>query len=184
MDKPTDKQPRKYALVVFAGFSVMLTTCAFIVSYGVYRSLYKQWTEAKGTPFTGSSTALINLVDILAIALMSTGGPFAMHWSKIYLPQAVVITGGWVFVIAYILSGFGKALWHFALAQGVILGIRTCLAYVPTLVSIAGYAVPVSQSSTSKFGSRRKASDEEAAGSKRPWSTTAPHAQNDSSRNV
>ncbi|KAL4988771.1 major facilitator superfamily domain-containing protein [Aspergillus falconensis] len=123
----------KYALVVTAGFSVMFTTCAFVFSYGVYQSLYEEMAEAEGTPFTGSSTALINLVGILAVALMSMGGPFAMHWSKIYSPQAVIIAGGWVFGIAYILSSFGQALWHFALTQGVLLGIGTCLAYVPTM---------------------------------------------------
>ncbi|KAL4977980.1 major facilitator superfamily domain-containing protein [Aspergillus desertorum] len=124
---------RKYALVVTAGFSVMFTTCAFIFSYGVYQSLYEEMAEAEGTPFSGSSTALINLVGILAIALMSMGGPFAIHWSKIHSPPAVIVAGGWLFGVAYILSSFGQALWHFALTQGVLLGIGTCLAYVPTM---------------------------------------------------
>ncbi|OJJ06987.1 hypothetical protein ASPVEDRAFT_33241 [Aspergillus versicolor CBS 583.65] len=128
-----DHPTRQYALVVFAGFSVMFTTCAFVFSYGVYQSLYEEMARAEGTPFTGSSTALINLVGILAIALMSMGGPFAMHWSKIYSPQAVIIAGGWIFGIAYILSSFGRALWHFALTQGVLLGIGTSLSYVPTM---------------------------------------------------
>ncbi|KAL2859679.1 major facilitator superfamily domain-containing protein [Aspergillus pseudodeflectus] len=122
-----------YARVVIAGFLVMSTTCAFIFSYGVYQSLYEEMARVDDTPFTGSSTALINLVGILAIALMSMGGPFAMHWAKIYSPQAVIVAGGWVFGIAYILSSFGKALWHFALTQGMLLGIGTCLAYVPTM---------------------------------------------------
>lgn len=111
----------------------MFTTCAFVFSYGVYQSLYEEMARTEGTPFTGSSTALINLVGILAIALMSMGGPFAMHWSKIYSPQAVIIAGGWIFGIAYILSSFGRALWHFALTQGVLLGIGTSLSYVPTM---------------------------------------------------
>ncbi|KAI9374490.1 major facilitator superfamily domain-containing protein [Aspergillus egyptiacus] len=123
----------KYALVVIAGFLVMFITCAFIFAYGVFQSLYEEMARVENTPFTGSSTALINLVGILAIALMSMGGPLAMHWVKIYSPQAVIIAGGWVFGIAYILSSFGKALWHFALTQGVLLGIGTCLAYVPTM---------------------------------------------------
>ncbi|KAL4917996.1 major facilitator superfamily domain-containing protein [Aspergillus aurantiobrunneus] len=123
----------KYVLVVTAGFLVMSTTCAFIFSYGVYQSLYEEMARVEATPFTGTSTALINLVGILAIALMSMGGPFAMHWSKTYSPQAVIIAGGWVFGIAYILSSFATALWHFALTQGVLLGIGTCLAYVPTM---------------------------------------------------
>lgn len=111
----------------------MFTTCAFIFSYGVYQSLYEEMASTEGTPFTGSSTALINLVGILAIALMSMGGPFAMHWSKIYSPQAVIIAGGWIFGIAYILSSFGKSLWHFALTQGALLGIGASLSYVPTM---------------------------------------------------
>ncbi|KAL4926032.1 major facilitator superfamily domain-containing protein [Aspergillus undulatus] len=57
----------------------MFTTCAFIFSYGVYQSLYEEMAAASNTPFTGSSTALLNLVGILAIALMSMGGPFALR---------------------------------------------------------------------------------------------------------
>lgn len=114
-------EPRQYTLVVAVGFSVMFTTCAFInFSYGVYQSLHEEMAAAQDNPFTGSSTALINLVGILAIALMSMAGPLAMHWSKIYSPQAGIIIGGWVFEIAYILSIFGTALGHFAMTQGVI----------------------------------------------------------------
>ncbi|PWY75486.1 MFS general substrate transporter [Aspergillus heteromorphus CBS 117.55] len=111
----------------------MITTCAFVFSFGVYQSLYEEMASEQGTPFTGSSTALIDLIGTLAIALMSMAGPFAMSWAKLFSPQAVIIAGGWVFGIAYILASFSKALWHFALTQGLLLGIGCCMAYVPTM---------------------------------------------------
>ncbi|PWY66790.1 MFS general substrate transporter [Aspergillus sclerotioniger CBS 115572] len=122
-----------YVSVVAAGFVVMITTCAFVFSFGVYQSLYEEMAREPNTPFTGSTTALIDLIGTLAIALMSMAGPFAMSWAKLFSPQAVIIAGGWVFGIAYILASFSKELWHFALTQGLLLGIGTCMAYVPTM---------------------------------------------------
>lgn len=124
---------RRYVMVVAAGFLVMLTTCALIFTFGVWQSLYEEMAAQANTPFTGTSTALINLIGTLAIALMSMGGPFTMVWAKLYSPQAVIIVGGWVFGIAFILASFSKQLWHFTLTQGVLLGIGTCMAYVPTM---------------------------------------------------
>lgn len=119
--------------MVASGFLVMFTTCALIFTFGVWQSLYEEMAREANTPFTGASTALINLIGTLAIALMSMGGPFTMVWAKLYSPQMVIIAGGWVFGIAFILASFSKQLWHFALTQGVLLGIGTCLSYVPTM---------------------------------------------------
>ena len=111
----------------------MFTTCALIFTFGVWQSLYEEMAAQPNTPFTGTSTALINLIGTLAIALMSMGGPFTMIWAKLYSPQAVIIAGGWIFGIAFILASFSKALWHFTLTQGVLLGVGTCMSYVPTM---------------------------------------------------
>ncbi|KAL4862306.1 hypothetical protein BDV12DRAFT_190502 [Aspergillus spectabilis] len=95
---------RQYVLVVAAGFLVI-----------VYQSLYDEMARVEDTPFTGKSTALINLVGILAVGLMSMGGSFAIHWARTYSSQAVIIAGGWVFCIA------------------CLTGIGTCLTYAPTM---------------------------------------------------
>ncbi|OJJ30974.1 hypothetical protein ASPWEDRAFT_119165 [Aspergillus wentii DTO 134E9] len=126
-------KPLQYASIVFSGFMVMFTTCALIFTFGVWQSLYEEMAQHENTPFTGSSTALINLIGTLAIALMSMGGPFTMVWAKLFCPQVVIVAGGWVFGIAFILASFSKQLWHFTLTQGVLLGIGTCMAYVPTM---------------------------------------------------
>ena len=120
-------------MIVAAGLAVMLTTCSFVFAYGVYQALYTEMAMEKGTPFTGSTTAQINLIGTLAIAVMSLGGPFAMAWSKQFSPQVVIVAGGWVFGAAYVLASFGQQLWHFALTQGLLLGVGTSLAYVPTM---------------------------------------------------
>ncbi|KAF9886784.1 hypothetical protein FE257_011161 [Aspergillus nanangensis] len=121
--------------VVASGALVMFTTCAFVFTYGVYQSLYEEMAKdpTTTTPFTGASTAQIGLIGTLAIAIMSMGGPFAMLWSKLYSPQLVIIAGGWICGLALILASFGRHLWHFTLTQGVLLGVGTCLAYVPTM---------------------------------------------------
>ncbi|GIK05511.1 hypothetical protein Aspvir_009624 [Aspergillus viridinutans] len=122
-----------HVMIVCAGFAVMFTTCAFIFAFGVYQALYEEMAQEAHSPFVGQSTALIGLIGTLAIALMSMGGPLAMTWAKLWSPQAVIVAGGWVFGIAYILAGFSQRLWHFALTQGVLLGIGTSMAYVPTM---------------------------------------------------
>ncbi|RAK81213.1 MFS general substrate transporter [Aspergillus fijiensis CBS 313.89] len=122
-----------YVAIVAAGCLIMMTTCSFVFAFGVYQSLYEEMAAQPNTPFTGASTALIDLIGTLAIALMSMAGPYATAWSKQYSPQAVIIAGGWVFGVAYILASFSRALWHFALTQGLLLGVGCCLAYVPTM---------------------------------------------------
>ncbi|KAL5355629.1 major facilitator superfamily domain-containing protein [Aspergillus floccosus] len=124
---------RRQVMVVASGALVMFTTCAFVFTFGVYQSLYEEMAKESNTPFTGASTARIGLIGTLAIALMSMGGPFAMLWAKLYSPQFVIIAGGWICGIALILASFGKQLWHFTLTQGILLGIGTCLSYVPTM---------------------------------------------------
>jgi MFS family permease len=111
----------------------MFTTCAQVFTYGVYQALYEEMAKEPDTPFTGSSSALISLIGTLAVSLMSMGGPFAMIWSKLYSPSLVIVGGGVIFGIAYILASFGKQLWQFTITQGLLLGIGTCLSYVPTM---------------------------------------------------
>ncbi|GFG08442.1 hypothetical protein IFM61392_05370 [Aspergillus lentulus] len=122
-----------HVMIVCAGFAVMFTTCAFIFAFGVYQALYEEMAQEAHSPFVGQSTARIGLIGTLAIALMSMGGPLAMSCAKLWSPQAVIVAGGWVFGIAYILASFSQRLWHFELTQGVLLGIGTSMAYVPTM---------------------------------------------------
>jgi MFS family permease len=118
-------------LVVAAGFVVLSMTCSIIFGYGVFQALYEDMAKQPDNPFTGTSTAIIGLIGILAIALMSMGGPFAILWSKIYSPQAIISAGGVIFGIAFILASFSEHVWQFALTQGILAGIGTCLSYVP-----------------------------------------------------
>jgi MFS family permease len=106
-------------------------TCSLIFTFGVYQALYEDMAKQPGNPFTGSSTALIGLVGILAIALMTMGGPFVILWAKLYSPPTVISAGGVVFGVAFVLASFGRHLWHFALTQGILAGIGTSMAYVP-----------------------------------------------------
>ncbi|KAH8817147.1 MFS transporter, MCP family, solute carrier family 16, member 7 [Xylogone sp. PMI_703] len=130
-----DNRPQlsKYypVFVVASGFTVTSMTCSIIFAFGVYQALYEEMAKQPSNPFTGTSTALIGLVGILAIALMTIGGPFVLLWSKIYSPQIVISAGGVVFGIAFILASFSQYLWQFALTQGVLAGLGTSMSYVP-----------------------------------------------------
>lgn len=118
-------------LVVAGGFTVTSMMCSIIFGFGVYQALYEDMAKQPSNPFTGTSTALISLIGILAIALMTIGGPFVLLWSKIYSPQLIISSGGLLFGIAFILASFSQYLWQFALTQGLLAGIGTSMAYVP-----------------------------------------------------
>jgi len=89
--------------------------------------------QQPSTPFTGASPAQIDLIGTLSISLMTIGAPFAVGWCKLFSPQAVVFAGGLIFGLAHIVASFGTRLWHFELTQGLVLGIGTCLAYMPAV---------------------------------------------------
>lgn len=84
-------------------------------------------------PFTGAIPAQIDLIGTLAVSFMSIGAPFTSAWAKQFSPRLIVTIGGITFGLACILASFGQRLWHFQLSQGLLLGIGTCLAYMPTV---------------------------------------------------
>lgn len=111
----------------------MFMTCALIFAYGVYQAIYEAMAKDTSTPFTGTSSAIISLIGTLSIALMSMGGPFVMTWAKLYGAQRVIMAGGIVLGLGCILASLSERVWEFALTQGLLVGIGTCMAYVPTM---------------------------------------------------
>lgn len=120
-------------MIVAAGFITMFMTCAIIFAYGVYQAIYEEMAKEPNTPFTGTSSSVISLIGTLSIAIMSMGGPFVMTWAKLYGPQPVIMAGGVVFGLGCILASLSERVWEFALTQGLLVGMGTCMAYVPTM---------------------------------------------------
>jgi hypothetical protein len=108
---------------------VVFTCCGLNFAFGVYQALYESLSHEPGSPFEGASSAQIDLIGTLSVALMTIGAPFTVAWSKLFSPQLVTFCGGLVFGLALILASFGTKLWHFTLTQGLLLGIGTCLSY-------------------------------------------------------
>lgn len=120
-------------MTLIAAFMINFTACGILFGFGIYQTLYEAMATDEDTPFTGASSAKISLIGTLSISLMTIGAPFAVAWAKHFSPQVVVCAGGLLFGLANILASFGKALWHFQLAQGLLLGIGTCLSYMPSM---------------------------------------------------
>lgn len=120
-------------MIVAAGFITMFMTCAIIFAYGVYQAIYEEMAKEPSTPFTGTSSSIISLIGTLSIAIMSMGGPFVMTWAKLYGPQPVIMAGGVVFGLGCILASLSEYVWEFSLTQGLLVGMGTCMAYVPTM---------------------------------------------------
>lgn len=123
----------RQTLVVAAGFITMFMTCALIFSYGVYQAIYEEMAQTPNTPFTNTSSSIISLIGTVSMAVMSLGGPFIITWAKLYGPQTVIMAGGLVFGLGCILASLSTQVWQFALTQGVLVGLGTCMAYVPTM---------------------------------------------------
>lgn len=70
---------------------------------------------------------------------MTIFAPFASGWSKAFSPRIVTFAGALLFSLGNILASFGTKLWHFTLCQGVILGLGTCMSYIPAVTVAPGW---------------------------------------------
>jgi MFS family permease len=104
-------------------------------AFGIYQELY----ESMNGPFENASPAAIDLIGTLSVSLMTIGAPFASGWTKAYSPRTVTLLGGSVLAVGNILASFGQKLWHFILAQGLVVGIGTCLSYIPAVTVAPGW---------------------------------------------
>ncbi|KAL6918503.1 hypothetical protein FSST1_009998 [Fusarium sambucinum] len=91
-------------------------------------------SKEPGNPFTGASSAEITLIGSIAASSMKLGAPYVVSWTKYFRPSAVVCTGGILYGIASVLASFGTSLWHLQLTQGLLIGIATCLSFMPSMV--------------------------------------------------
>ncbi|KAJ5243394.1 Major facilitator superfamily domain general substrate transporter [Penicillium citrinum] len=141
MDRPLEpilttdnrRQTRQPILVLIASTALVFTGCGINFTFGVYQELYDSMSKLPNTPFTGASPAQIDLIGTLSIALMTIGAPFTTAWTKQYSPRAVVWSGGIIYSLALLLASFSQTLWQFILTQGLLLGIGTCMAYMPSV---------------------------------------------------
>ncbi|KAM9884217.1 MFS monocarboxylate [Verticillium dahliae] len=123
----------KYVTVILAAFMINSTACGILFGFGVYQEHYETMVLQEGSPFTGASSATIDLIGTLSASLMTITAPFVMAWVKYFKPQYGLWAGGILFGVASVLANFGKVLWHFQLAQGLLLGIATGLSLVPSM---------------------------------------------------
>jgi MFS family permease len=112
---------------------VIFTGCGINFSFGVYQELYDTMSKDPNTPFTGATPAQIDLIGTLSIALMNIGAPIATAWTKHYSPRTVTWACGVIFPVALLLASYSQALWQFILTQGLLLGVGTCLGYMPAV---------------------------------------------------
>ena len=109
--------------------------CRLLFSFGIYQSLYEDMSRKENNPFTGASSAEISLIGSIAAAFMKLGAPYVVAWCKYLSPQRVVFVGGLIYGVASVLASFGQALWHFQLTQGLLIGIGTCLSFMPSMAA-------------------------------------------------
>ncbi|EXK85565.1 hypothetical protein FOQG_10361 [Fusarium oxysporum f. sp. raphani 54005] len=127
------KQSRRYVIIIVAAFAINFTACGVLFGFGVYQAHYETIALEDDTAFSGASSAKIGLIGTLSASLMTIMAPFVVAWAKYYSPRVVVCAGGLLFGVASVLASFGKALWHFQLAQGLLLGIATGLSFMPSM---------------------------------------------------
>lgn len=124
---------RQYLVILAAAFTINFAACGILFGFGIYQALYEKMALDGGTPFTGALPAQIDLIGTLSTALMTIAAPYAVSWTKCFGPRLVVASGGIVFGLACVLASFGQHLWHFQLSQGLLLGIGTCLSFLPSM---------------------------------------------------
>ncbi|KAJ5703033.1 hypothetical protein N7488_010581 [Penicillium malachiteum] len=130
---PTRWERLQPILVLAASTTLVFTGCGINFTFGVWQELYDSMSKLPNTPFTGATPAEIDLIGTLAIALMTMGAPFSTAWAKRYSPRGVVLAGGVIFSVALILASFSETLWQLIVTQGLLLGIGTCMIYMPSV---------------------------------------------------
>jgi MFS family permease len=120
-------------MICLAGFILILTGCGLTFSYGVYQALYEAMAKTPSTPFTGASSAEIDLIGTLAISLMTMLGPFVSAGCKLYHPRYIVIGGAFVFSMGLFLASVSEKTWQFMITQGIIVGIGTSMVFIPAV---------------------------------------------------
>ncbi|KAH6691318.1 monocarboxylate transporter [Plectosphaerella plurivora] len=128
-----DANTRKYISTLLAAFMINFTACGILFGFGIYQHHYETMVLDESTPFYGASTASIDLIGTLAASLMTIVAPFVMSWTRHFEPLFVTTAGGVLFGIAGVLASYGKTLWHFQLAQGLLMGLATGLSFVPSM---------------------------------------------------
>ncbi|KAJ6141800.1 hypothetical protein N7497_010899 [Penicillium chrysogenum] len=103
----TPKARLQSAIIIIASTTLVFTGCGINFAFGVFQELYDSMSKERNTPFTGATPAQIDLIGTLSIALMTIGAPFA--------------------------TAFSQHLWQFILTQGILLGMATCLTYMPSV---------------------------------------------------
>ncbi|KAJ5716733.1 monocarboxylate transporter [Penicillium malachiteum] len=101
-------------LIIIAAFIVNFSRCGLLFSFGIYQSLYEDMSRKENNPFTGASSVEISLIGSIAAALMKPGAPYVVAWCNV-------------------LASFGRALRHLQLAQGLLIGVGTCLSFIPSM---------------------------------------------------
>ena len=135
---PPAKDSHPVAVVV-ASTVLTLVGCGLNFAYGIYQTLYQSMSHDPGSPFYNTSPAMIDLIGTIAVSLMMIGGPFAAAWIKAFSPRTVTMLGGLVFSLGLVLASFGTQYWHFLLSQGVMMGIGTCMTYMPAVTIAPGW---------------------------------------------
>ncbi|CAG9948657.1 unnamed protein product [Clonostachys rosea f. rosea IK726] len=130
------RKPSKWrqCSIVVAAFMLNFSGCGLLFSFGIYQSLYEDLSREPGNPFTDASSAEITLIGSISASLMKLGAPYVVAWTKYFKPEPIIYAGGLLYGIGSVLASFGTSLWHFQMAQGVLIGIATCLAYMPSMV--------------------------------------------------
>ncbi|KAI2464898.1 MFS monocarboxylate transporter [Annulohypoxylon bovei var. microspora] len=130
---------RKSIIIVASSFTIIFTCCGLNFAFGVFQELYDAMSQQPGTPFTGATPALIDLIGTISISLMTIGAPFSVAWAKHFSPRWVSFIGGFIFALSLILASFGTKLWHFELTQGLLLGLGTSMPYMVAVTIAPGW---------------------------------------------
>ncbi|CDM37188.1 hypothetical protein CBS147339_7605 [Penicillium roqueforti] len=133
-ENPANSPTRLHSIIIIiASTTLVFTGCGINFAFGVFQELYDSMSKEPNTPFTGATPAQIDLIGTLSIALMTIGAPFATAWTKQYPPRYVIWASGIIHSSALLFASFSQHLWQFILTQGILLGMATCLTYMPSV---------------------------------------------------
>lgn len=110
-------------LVLAAASTVMALSFGMCNSYGVYQTHYESMY-----PDVGSNViSIIGCLQVALTFLLAVPSTMGMHWLG---PQAMVLLGGTMASLGFMLLSLTGGIWQVFLAQGVLFGIGSGVMYV------------------------------------------------------
>ncbi|XP_051982771.1 monocarboxylate transporter 13 isoform X1 [Xyrauchen texanus] len=140
MAKPQEKQSSPQMVASDGGWGWVVVGALFVASalvFGLIRSLGVFFVEF--VQYFGESAQAVSWITSIGVAIQQLISPIGTAASNLYGARPVVMIGGFLSGLGFILASQATTLSHLYLTMGVISGLGWALVFTPIIASVMQY---------------------------------------------